>query len=238
MTLFLELGEDASFWEALVAPDLEQRVFALEPGCCTVAFDDDYLDDIAVAFGQVIDAKSPYTGGHSARVADVARAIADEVGIEPSEARRLWRAAILHDIGKLGVSNRVLDKPGKLDDLEWGEMRHHAALSTEILSRVTAMHDLAVVAGSHHERLDGRGYPLGLDWRTISVATRIITVADIFDALTADRPYRAAMPLSEAFAILDAETGDVVDATIVAALKSVVASGRLGGLPAIPTALR
>ena len=109
------------------------------------------------------------------------------------------------------------------------------ALSTEILSRVTAMHDLAVVAGSHHERLDGRGYPLGLDWRTISVATRIITVADIFDALTADRPYRAAMPLSEAFAILDAETGDVVDATIVAALKSVVASGRFGGLP---TALR
>jgi len=98
----------------------------------------------------------------------------------------LRRAAILHDVGKLGVSSAILEKPGKLDTEEWREMHTHAEHTTHILSQIGVMHDMALIAGSHHERLDGKGYPLGLDARSISLESRIITVADIFDALTAD----------------------------------------------------
>ena len=114
----------------------------------------------------------------------------------------------------------MLDKPGKPDDAEWTSIRRHPAESEAILLRVHAFHDIAPVAAAHHERLDGKGYPYGLKGEEICLEARILTVADVFDALSADRPYRAAMPISRALAILDADAGVAFDPNCIAALKT------------------
>jgi HD-GYP domain-containing protein (c-di-GMP phosphodiesterase class II) len=208
-----------SFWQMLSSPQLEQAILALEPAQGSAAVDEDYLDDIAAAFAQVVDSKSPYTSGHSERVTLFTDMIAEELGYGPERRRWLKRAALLHDIGKLGVSNSILDKPGKLDPAEWAAMRMHAAHTESILARISAFRDLAAVAGAHHERLDGKGYPRGLKGEAIAFETRIITTADVFDALTADRPYRAAMPVSKALAIMTADTGTAIDGDCITALR-------------------
>lgn len=220
---FLDAAADRGFWEVLARPDIEDVVLALEPGQQAALADDDYLDDIAAAFARVIDAKSPFTSGHSERVAVFADLIAEEMGYGAGQRRWLKRAALLHDIGKLGVSNSVLDKPGKLDDDEWDSMKRHSALSEEILIRIEAFADLSKVAGAHHERLDGKGYPRGLVGAQIDMDTRIISTADVFDALTADRPYRAAMPVSKALSILWEGAGASHDPTCIQALERALA---------------
>jgi HD-GYP domain-containing protein (c-di-GMP phosphodiesterase class II) len=116
----------------------------------------------------------------------------------------------------------ILDKPGKLDEAEWEIMRSHASHTQEILGRISALSDIAPVAAAHHERLDGKGYPLGLNEQQISRDTRIITICDFYDALTADRPYRAAMPVEDALAIIGAEVGVAVDGGCFEALRAVV----------------
>jgi putative nucleotidyltransferase with HDIG domain len=221
---FLAISRDARFWTSLAEGEAEAQLRRLEPETHLVVVDEDYLDDITDAFGQVIDAKSPFTGGHSARVGHYTLGVARELGMDAERVRRLRRAAVLHDVGKLGVSSRILEKPGKLDDGEWIEMRSHAGLTGEILGRVGVMRDLAMIAAAHHERLDGKGYPLSLDQSAIALESRIITVADIYDALTADRPYRAAMPIDQALGILDEEAGPAVDPACLAALKTVIAA--------------
>ncbi len=223
--IFLALSANPKFWEVLASGDLANVLAAIAPGDQRVKLDDDYLDDIATAFGQVIDAKSPFTGGHSDRVGTIANAVAGQLGIGEKPRRALRRSAMLHDVGKLGVSSRILEKPGALDDGEWIEMRSHAALTSDILSRVGAFNAMAMIAGSHHERLDGKGYPLGLDASMIALETRIISVADFFDALTADRPYRAAMPIGRALDIMQGELGTAIDESCFAALKTVVEEG-------------
>jgi HD-GYP domain-containing protein (c-di-GMP phosphodiesterase class II) len=144
------------------------------------------------------------------------------MGLPADRRRWLKRAALLHDIGKLGVSNSILDKPGKLDADEWAAMQMHAAYTETILSRIAAFHDLAAVAGAHHERLDGKGYPHGLKGDQIALETRIITTADIFDALTAERPYRAAMPISKALAIMTDMVGTQIDGGCLGALRKAI----------------
>jgi HD-GYP domain-containing protein (c-di-GMP phosphodiesterase class II) len=223
---FRTISADPAFWADVASSDLPARILALEPEQGRIAVDEDYLDDIATAFGQVIDAKSPYTGGHSERVGYYCDAVAAEVGIAPDARRRLRRAAILHDVGKLAVSSAVLEKPGKLDDAEWEIMRSHAGHTAEILGRIGPMRDMAMIAAAHHERLDGRGYPLGLDGAMISNESRIITVCDFYDALTADRPYRAAMSVDKALGIMAPECGRAIDDGCFAALKTVVTNGR------------
>ncbi|QIK79031.1 HD-GYP domain-containing protein [Sphingomonas piscis] len=218
---FSVIAREPSFWATLASPFLDTIVSAAA-GCDEQVADEDYLDAVAAAFGQVVDAKSPYTGGHSVRVAEYAAAIAPEVGVDPARRRWLRRGALLHDIGKLGVSNAILDKPGGLDEPEWQVMRDHAVHTQEILGRIAALKDLAPVAAAHHERLDGTGYPLGLTDHAISRETRIITVCDFYDALTADRPYRAAMPPEQALAIIGDEVGRAVDGDCFAALCKVV----------------
>ena len=208
------------FWETLNSPFIDGRVAALVPPGEATAVDEDYLDAIAAAFGQVIDAKSPYTAGHSSRVADLARQIGGSVGVTGDRLRWLGRAALLHDIGKLGVSNAILDKPAALDEREWQSMRQHAVHTREILGRIGALSDLAGIAAAHHERLDGAGYPLGLAESAIARETRIITVCDFYDALTADRPYRGALPHGEALRIMEREVGRAIDADCFEALRS------------------
>lgn len=223
---FTAMTEDGSLWRELWSDTMPAMVSAIEPPGSLMHVDEDYLDDIAEAFGEVIDAKSPYTSGHSQRVGDYADRVGQIMGLEPSERRTLRRAAILHDVGKLGVSSRILEKPGKLDADEWHVMQNHAAQTTAILSRIAALRDMAMIAGAHHERLDGAGYPLQLDARSISRETRIITVCDFYDALTADRPYRAAMSHDEALAVMGAEVGKAIDADCFEALKLALAYSR------------
>ena len=219
---FKEIAADDSFWRDLESPMLDTRLVALAPAQEAIPVDEDYLDAIAAAFGTVIDAKSPFTAGHSERVAELARAIGAELGMGEQRLRLLWRAALLHDVGKLGISNAILDKPARLNEREWVEMRSHADHTRAILGRIGAMSELADLAAAHHERLDGAGYPHGLDDPLIRRETRIITVCDFFDALTADRPYRGAMSIDDALAVMGKEVGPAIDADCFTALRKVV----------------
>jgi HD-GYP domain-containing protein (c-di-GMP phosphodiesterase class II) len=216
------LANDDRFWATLASPEVEPSVFAMEPGAGGVTLDDDYLDDIAAAFGQIVDSKSPFTSGHSARVADIVEAVAARLGLAPARRRWLKRGALLHDVGKLGVSNCILDKPGPLDGDEWAAVRLHAAHTEAILSRIGAFSELARVAGAHHERLDGTGYPRRLKADEITLETRIITTADIFDAISADRPYRAAVPVAETLRMMGESVGTAIDPLCFEALRQIV----------------
>ena len=217
---FAEVAREEVFWTTLAGAEVTRAVLALEPSRYEVPLDEDYLDDIAAAFGQVVDSKSPYTSGHSARVALYADLIGEAMGLSPERRRWLKRGALLHDVGKLGVSNSVLDKPGKLDDAEWAEVKQHATYTETILARISAFAELARVAGAHHERLDGGGYPRGLGAEAIALETRIITTADIFDAITAERPYRGAIPIPRTLEIMAETVGTAIDPHCFAALKT------------------
>jgi HD-GYP domain-containing protein (c-di-GMP phosphodiesterase class II) len=236
---FLRVADDARFWQQLGAGDLSEQVYALEPAQHTVPLDDEYLDQIAEAFGQIIDAKSPYTAGHSARVALYTDLISEQLGLSAERRRWLRRGALLHDIGKLGVSNAVLDKPGKLDAAEWQAVRLHAAYTEQILSGIAPFAELARVAGAHHERLDGSGYPRGLAAADILLETRILTTADIFDAISAERPYRGAVPLPQTLAMMEQTVGSALDARCMQALHRAVQRVEAGfiGAAAAETAL-
>ena len=216
---FERAADDEAFWAMLGSDQVEAAVSALEPSRDSIVVDEDYLDDIALAFAKVVDTKSPFTSGHSERVAVYADMIAADLGYGPERRRWLKRAALLHDIGKLGVSNSILDKNGKLDDDQWRAMRNHATLSERILSRVATFSGMARIGGAHHERLDGKGYPRGLVDQAIDLDTRVVSVADVFDALTADRPYRAAMPISAALGIMHEDRGKAFDPDCLAALE-------------------
>lgn len=216
---FKAVAARPSFWDAMKGDDLREMILELEPQNATINFDEDYLDDIAAGFAEVVDAKSPFTKGHSERVALYADMIAEEMKLGMPHRRWLKRAALLHDIGKLGVSNSILDKPAKLDDAEWIAMRRHAVETETILSRISVFKHMAPVAAAHHERLDGKGYPKGMKGEDITFESRILAVADIFDALTADRPYRAAMPVAKALGIMSEDSGIAIDANCFSALQ-------------------
>lgn len=197
---------DRKWWTSL-GGDVTAAVAAAEPSDRVINVDDDGLDAVCRAFADIIDAKSPFTYRHSTRVADVARAVAVQCGVNAAEERRIYRAGLLHDIGKLGVSNTILDKNGPMTAEERTVMERHPRHTLEILERVTAFRPFAWTASLHHEKLDGSGYPFGLSGTAIDLASRILVVSDIYDALTSDRPYRAGMPEQKAMAILESERG-------------------------------
>jgi HD-GYP domain-containing protein (c-di-GMP phosphodiesterase class II) len=221
---FEAVAAEAGFWQILNAPAalVERAVYALEPGGHEVVIDEDYLDDIAEAFGQVVDAKSPFTAGHSARVGLYTALLGESMAVPESRRRWLKRGALLHDVGKLGVSNCILDKPGKLDEGEWQAVQRHASYTEAILGRVRIFDELARVSAAHHERLDGKGYPRGLLAPDIALETRIITTADIFDAITAERPYRGAVPVDKTLAIMQDTVGSAIDADCFEHLQQVI----------------
>jgi HD-GYP domain-containing protein (c-di-GMP phosphodiesterase class II) len=200
------LREDARFWASLGA-DARAHVAALEPAERLVLADEARLDGVAAAFASVIDAKSPYTFRHSERVAEIAVSTGAALGLGPAALRDLRRAALLHDIGKLGVSNLILDKPGKLSEPEWAVMRRHPEWTERILRRVSRFDELASVTAAHHEKLDGSGYHRGLRGEVLGRSARVLAVADIFEALTAERPYRAALPAERALALMRDDVG-------------------------------
>lgn len=215
---FSAVARAPSFWETLNSSAVDTIILGLEPGEFEKDLDEDFFDDVAEAFGQVVDAKSPYTSGHSARVGLYTSLLAEDLGLSQTRQRWLKRGALLHDVGKLGVSNSLLDKPGKLTEAEYELVKMHAVYTGRILGRVRAFDELARISAAHHERLDGKGYPLGLHAAAITLETRIITTADIFDAITAERPYRGAMPVSKTLAIMQETVGTALDPACFASL--------------------
>lgn len=198
---------DAAFWERLADDDVQSQVTHLEPDEQRLRLDDARLDRVAQAFANIIDAKSPWTYNHSTGVADIAHGIGTLLDLSVAALRDLKRAALLHDVGKLGVSSLILDKPGKLADDEFVQMRRHSHYTEQILGRVDALHHVSELACSHHERLDGKGYHRGLTAEQLSTTARILPIADIYQALSADRPYRAGMPPDQALSIMRKEVG-------------------------------
>lgn len=208
---------DSAWWAALSSEDVVSTVVSAEPSESERHIDQAGLDLVAQAFGDIIDAKTPYTFRHSSGVASFAVAIAGQLGLSSIEQTRLARAGLLHDIGKLGVSNTILDKPGKLTAEERADMEKHPLFTWEILSRVTAFRDFAWMSALHHEKLDGSGYPWKLSAERLDTPARILAVADMYEALTADRPYREGMSREKALGILnqDRDTrlfGEAIDA--------------------------
>ncbi len=194
---------DAKFWGMLHEADSLSALRAVEPDDRVLMADEHQLDVIAEAFARVIDAKSPFTARHSQNVAFLAVRTAKELGMPRREIRTLRRAALLHDIGKLGVSNSILDKPSTLDPVEVEVMRQHTTHTFDILKRVGRFRQFAATAAAHHERLDGSGYHLGLHDQELGSAARILAVADVCEALSATRPYRRGMALDAVLARLD-----------------------------------
>lgn len=217
------VGADATFWDGLAQPELDRRLLDSQPSQSRWQMTEERLDMIVGGFAQVIDAKSPFTHGHSTRVALYSDLLAETYGFDDTHRKWLERTALLHDIGKLGVSNTILDKPGGLTKAEYAQVKEHPVLSEQVLSRVAAFRPMAEVAVAHHERLDGKGYPRGTGAENLTLDMRILSVADIFDALSADRPYRKALPLTQTYAIMDKMCGSALDAEVVRHLKEAIA---------------
>lgn len=206
---------------------LESATCTLEmPEAASAASDAD-IDQVCQAFAQIIDAKSTFTGEHSTRVTRYAVDMGEAFGMDADRLSTLKRAALLHDIGKLGVSNSILDKPGKLSDDEFHSVRRHPALTWHILSRINGFDRITEIAAAHHEKLDGTGYHMGLSAEQIDLDMRILATADVFDALTARRPYRDAMPVHNALIIMDADAGWHLDPECVAMTRELYGSQEL-----------
>ncbi len=180
--------------------------------------------DVIVALVEAVEAKDPYIRGHSQQVAELAVAIGRALQLPPAQLRILNRSALLHDIGKIGVPDAILSKPGKLTDDEFAVIKEHPLQGYMMIAKVRSLRDELPGIRSHHERLDGSGYPDGLAGNAIPLIARIIAVADSFDALTSPRPYRGAWSCDHALAVIDAEAGTRLDAAVVAALHRVVQS--------------
>jgi putative nucleotidyltransferase with HDIG domain len=210
---------EQSFWATLRSDDLPAELNRWEPQDAHLMADEECLDRVSEAFATVVDAKSPWTYQHSTRVAEIAVGIAQQFGCSPQLERDLRRVALLHDIGKLGVSNLILDKPGKPTAEEFDEIRKHPDYSQRILGKLAAFELAADIAGAHHERLDGRGYHRQLDGADVSWMTRVLTTADVCEALTAKRPYREALSWERTREIMDADAGAGFDPECLGALE-------------------
>lgn len=206
------------FTPALGDAALPRWVASLIPGDVPFDADEAAVDQVIRAFGELLAAKSPHTCGHSARVAQAAEHLAEALDVDTATRGVIRRAGMLHDIGKLAVPTEILEKPGPLSEAEWREMRQHAAWTDAILGGIEGLAEETAAAAAHHERLDGAGYPSGLSGTAVPFAARVVTCVDLFDALVSDRPYRAALPVSEALAILEPQVGTALDPACFGAL--------------------
>lgn len=170
------------------------------------------------ALARTVDAKSPWTAGHSERVTDLAIKISRIMGCTENETATLHQAALVHDIGKIGIPNTLLNKPGKLTDKEFDHIKEHPSIGARILEPITAFANALNIVLHHHERCDGSGYPFGLKGEEISLGARILAVADVYDALVSDRPYREGWMKDKVLEHLQQGSGSNFDPEVVKAL--------------------
>ncbi|WP_263373176.1 HD-GYP domain-containing protein [Granulicella aggregans] len=201
----VSLHKRGKLWLNCLAGDSEgstrDTVLAYQPSD-TLPLGSDKIDNICEAFSDVVDAKSPFTSRHSMGVAEAALTIANSMGLSADRTKLIHRAALLHDLGKLRVPNSILDKPSKLTNEEFTVVKEHPALTQQILERIPSFRLMAQIAGAHHEKLDGTGYPNDLSAAELSLESRIIAVADVYAALSEERPYRESLDLGRVSAIM------------------------------------
>ncbi len=210
--------DDDPLWEKFFSSEAREHVLRMEPGAAVTA-SQERVDNICDAFAGIIDAKSPYTYNHSLGVAAAAVEIAGGLGLSEQTVTFVRRAALLHDIGKLSVSNAILEKPGKLDEEEWDKMKMHPVYTKVIVQKISGFENMAFVAGAHHERLDGKGYPEGLSAEKLPLTARILCVADVYQALTEKRPYRESLPKNVVLGMMAKDSSTRLDSQCLDVLK-------------------
>jgi HD-GYP domain-containing protein (c-di-GMP phosphodiesterase class II) len=215
----VSLAWRGELWTHIDSPDIADRVLMMDTEAATLSAGDHTLDSICVAFAQIVDAKSPFTFNHSNGVANASVAIAKKLNLTRERIVFVRHAALLHDLGKLGVSNAILEKPAKLDDDEWKAMKRHPEDTWLILKTIPEFSELSEVAASHHEKLNGSGYFRNLAAGQLSTESRIIAVADIFDGLSAKRPYRDSLPRETVFNIMRKDAPHAIDGDCLRALE-------------------
>jgi HD-GYP domain-containing protein (c-di-GMP phosphodiesterase class II) len=180
-----------------------------------------------------IDEKDPYTRGHSDRVAKYSVMVGQQLGLSPEELDKLRISALLHDVGKIGVDDRVLKKPGALTAEEFQIMKQHPSKGANIMRPVAQLKEMLPGIELHHEHVDGKGYPYGLKAEEIPLMARIIAVSDTLDAMTTNRPYQSAKEIDDALQVIRKLAGSKFDLKVVAALEAVVQAGKLRLAPAL-----
>lgn len=173
-----------------------------------------YIETVK-SLSQAVEAKDPYTNGHSQRVGEYACCLAERLGLSPKRIENLKIAAILHDIGKIGIYESILNKPGKLTDEEFTMIKQHPEIGVKIIKDIDFLKDVSKIILSHHERYDGTGYPEGKKHEETVLEAQILSIADVFDALTSERPYRSAMSVEEALEIIEHGKGCQFDCKLV-----------------------
>ncbi|AJC73624.1 phosphohydrolase [Pseudothermotoga hypogea DSM 11164 = NBRC 106472] len=182
-------------------------------------------DETIEALARAIDMRDAETYGHSERVANLTVQIAKAMGIEKEQLIHIRRGALLHDIGKLAIPDRILLKPGKLDEEEWKIMKMHPLYAQEMLSKIEYLKSALDIPLYHHERWDGNGYPFGLKGEEIPLSARIFAVVDVYDALTSDRPYRKAWTKQEAIEYIKNQSGRQFDPKVVEVFLKILEQG-------------
>ncbi len=209
------VAQQESFWLDLTSPDLLRRVdrlYRISP----VPIDLGVIEQLAEIFAEVIDDKSPFTAQHSRDVTRVALALSERLGFTPGELQEMRIAALLHDLGKLGVDDNILDKPGSLTPDEFAVMKMHTYHTYHLLAEVDGLERMARWGAYHHERLDGRGYPFRVGADELDLGSRIVAVSDVFSALRQARPYRSPMSRDKVITILQNQVvGGALDEGVV-----------------------
>ncbi|MBR4760966.1 MAG: HD-GYP domain-containing protein [Lachnospiraceae bacterium] len=180
--------------------------------------------EIMEALAHTIDAKDEYTRGHSVRVADYSRMIAEKMGLSAEECENTYYMGLLHDLGKIGVPNEIINSPTKLTDEQYAVIKTHPALGFDILSEIKSRPDLVIGARWHHERYDGKGYPDGKSGDDIPLIARIIAVADSYDAMTSNRSYRKYMPQDKVRSEIEKNAGTQFDPEVAKCMISIIES--------------
>ncbi|MBF0553143.1 MAG: HD domain-containing protein [Nitrospirae bacterium] len=215
-------ADDLNFFCTLVS----QAAFAMDNARLYESLKEAFIKTVHT-LAETIEKRDPYTGGHTKRVMNYSIAIAENLGISAGDKERLELASVLHDIGKIGVSDNVLRKTSKLTDEEFEEIKTHTTCGRDILSYIEELKGIIPGVKSHHERFDGRGYPDKLKGLEIDLIARIIAVADTFDAMTSDRPYRKGLPFDTALEEVRKCSGTQFDPKVVDAFFEAVGNNKI-----------
>ena len=189
--------------------------------------------EVVAALAQALEERDQYTGEHSESVVDLTERVAEAIGLDEDEIKDVRTAALLHDIGKVGIPDEILHKPGPLDEREWEIMRQHPVIGERIMRAIPGMGSIARVVRHEHERWDGDGYPDGVAGEAIPKAARIILACDAYHAMVSDRPYRQAMSHHDAMAELTSNAGTQFDPEVIQALVGYLVGRRQAGLEAV-----
>lgn len=215
-------GQDAPKAVVTTFHDITERR-ALESHLgATIRQLDTALEETLAAMSDMIEMRDPYTAGHERHVADIAVNIANALGWSPERCATLRQAALVHDIGKIGIPTEILVKPSRLTDLEYELIKEHADFGYRILSSIAFAHPIAEIVLQHHERLDGSGYPRGLEGDEILMEARVLAVADVAESMMSHRPYRPSLGVEAAIEELETHAGTLYDAEVVAAFRRTV----------------